>query len=215
MKHTTPGYSGGETLAGADVSVPDASILNFWQWAYSDLLDNVNRGVFGEWLVAKLLGLSFTEPRRPWQAWDITTPGEVRIEVKASSYVQSWTPTHEAPPPEAKPARIEFTNLRTKAYLDAAQTQLAEEPTYNADLYVFCMQTNPDPKTWDALDLSQWEFFLLSNPVLVQHGYKSMSLNTVRKLSGGSLTAAQFQDRAQQMIAAIAATPEAMSRKGT
>jgi len=206
VKHTTPGYSGGETLAGAEVSLPDASILNFWQWAYSDLMDNVNRGVFAEWLVAKLLGLSLTESRPPWQAWDITTPDAVRIEVKASSYVQSWTPTHDADAPIAKPARIEFTNLRTRAFVDAKQTQLAEEPAYNADLYVFCMQTIPNPSTWDALDLSQWEFFLLPKAELVQHGYKSMSLNTVRKLSGGSLAAAQFQDLAQQMIAEIAAT---------
>ncbi len=214
MKHVTPGFSGGETLGGAEVALPDASILNFWQWAYSDLTDNVNRGVFAEWMVAKLLGLTFTECRPPWQAWDITTPEGVRVEVKASAYVHSWTAANVPLEPAAKPARIEFTNLRTKAYVDAAQTQLADEPTYNADLYVFCMQTNPDPKTWDALDLSQWEYFLLPKAALVTHGYKSMSLNTVRQLSGGSLTPTDFQDAAETTISELATTPDVMMRKG-
>jgi len=214
MKHTTPGYSGGETLGGAEAALPDASMLNFWQWAYSDLMDNVNRGVFAEWMVAKLLKLSFTGPRPPWQAWDITTPEGVRIEVKASAYVHSWTPPEAPDAPAAKPTRIEFTNLRTRAFVDAAQTQYAEDPTYNADLYVFCMQTNPDPTKWDALDLSQWEFFLLPNAALLAHGYKSVSLNTVRTMSCGALTATEFQEEAQAMIAELAATREVMSRKG-
>ena len=130
VKHTTPGYSGGETLAGADVSVPDASILNFWQWAYSDLLDNVTRGVFGEWLVAKLLGLTFEESRPSWQAWDIEMANSVRIEVKTSAYVHKWTPadTDDAAKPK-KRSRIEFTNLRTKAFMDEAQTILADQPS--------------------------------------------------------------------------------------
>ena len=77
------------------------------------------------------------------------------------------------------------------------------------------MQTNPDPTTWDALDLTQWEFYLLPNAALVAHGYKSMSLNTVRTMSGGALTATEFQDEAEAMIADLAVAPEAMSRKGT
>jgi hypothetical protein len=207
VRHTTPGYSGGETLGGADVALPDASILNFWQWAYSDLADNVNRGVFAEWMVAKLLGLSYTECRPPWQAWDITSPEGVRIEVKASAYVHSWTTAGSTTSQAAKPTRIEFTNLCTRAYVDEAQTKLAAEPTYNADLYVFCMQTNPDPQTWDALDLSQWEFYLVPKATLEAHGCKSMSLNRVCQLCGSSLTAAEFRKAALQMIAQ-AETPE-------
>jgi len=32
-----------------------ATVLDFWQWAFSDLSMNNIRGVFSEWLVAKLL----------------------------------------------------------------------------------------------------------------------------------------------------------------
>lgn len=212
MKHTTPGYSGGETLAGADVSVPDASILNFWQWAYSDLLDNVTRGVFGEWLVAKLLGLTFEESRPSWQAWDIEMANSVRIEVKTSAYVHKWTPadTDDAAKPK-KRSRIEFTNLRTKAFMDEAQTILADEPSYNADLYVFCMQIHELQEGWDALDLRQWQFHILPYRALRQHGYKSMSLNTVQRVCGGPLTAAEFQDAAHRVIDEVAANPALLS----
>jgi hypothetical protein len=215
VKHTTPGYSGGETLGGAEVGLPDASILNFWQWAYSDLTNNVNRGVFAEWMVAKLLGLELAESRLAWEAWDITTPDGVRVEVKASAYVHAWTPVDDgSPSPEVKPARIEFTNLRTHLWTDDSQSKVADDLTYNADLYVFCMQAHANPHTWDGLDLGQWEFYLLPKSALEAHGYKSMCLNTVSKLSGGALTAIQFQEKARASIAEISATPEVMSRKG-
>jgi len=214
VKHTTPGYSGGETLAGAEVDVVDASILNFWQWAYSDLLDNVNRGTFAEWMVAKLLGVPLTEPQSTWQPWDISTPEGVRIEVKTSAYVHQWTSGkgEKGEEPVAEPAKIVFGPLCSKVWLDEAQTKLADELTYNADLYVFCLQKNPDPKTWDGLDLRQWEFYLLRKAAVEEHGTKTVALGTVSDLGGGPLTAAEFQHKVQNKIAELAGTPEVKAR---
>jgi len=184
MKHTTPGYSGGETLFGAEIHAPDASILNFWQWAYSDLTDNVNRGIFAEWMVAKLLGIDFSTTRQPWNAFDLTTPEGIHVEVKASAFVHSWSkPVGDGETPLAKPARIEFTNLCAHLWTDDKQTQVADTVTYNADVYVFCCQTNPDASTWSALDLDQWELYVLSKAQLEAHGCRSIALGTLRRLT--------------------------------
>ena len=197
-KRETQGYSGGETLFGAEIHAPDASILSFWQWAYSDLTDNVNRGIFAEWMVAKLLEVRFPATRQPWDVYDLVTPEGIRVEVKASAYVHSWSkagPQDKHPQP--KPARIEFTNLCAHAYTDATMTHVADATTYNADVYVFCCQTSPDAATWSALDLDQWEFYALSKPQLEEHGWRSIALGTLRRLTSavppGELRAAVQQ----------------------
>ncbi len=61
---------------------------DFWSWAYSDLLCNVNRSLFAEFLVGTALGVTDT-PRLEWDAVDLEYMGR-KIEVKASAYVQSW-----------------------------------------------------------------------------------------------------------------------------
>lgn len=216
MKRATPGYSGGETLAGADARLRDASILNFWQWAYSDLTNNVNRGVFAEWMVAKLLDVDLPKSRTPWEAWDIETPERVRIEVKASAYVHQWTPADGGQKPtRADPAKVVFTKLRTGSRADHGQAIVSREPVYNADLYVFCLQAQAgNPEQWKGLDLGQWEFYVLPKSVMEKRNSNSMRLSVVDGLSGGALSAGQFQEAGRAMISELAKTPEVKSRKG-
>jgi hypothetical protein len=216
MKHETPGYSGGETLGGAEVRLTDASILNFWQWAYSDLTNNVNRGVFAEWMVAKLLGIEQLESRLAWQPWDIETPNGVRIEVKAAAYVHAWTPGES----DDDAARVQsptvvFSSLRTHLWTDHLQRDVANDLTYNADLYVFCLQAHPGRHEWDGLDLGQWEFYVLPKSALEDHGTTSMRLSTVSRLSGGALSAGEFQKKAGAMIDELASSPNVKARKAS
>lgn len=63
---------------------------DYWAWAYSDILSNVNRGVFAEFLVAKKLGVDVRNyPRMVYDCADIRY-GSKTIQVKSSAYVQSW-----------------------------------------------------------------------------------------------------------------------------
>ena len=61
----------------------------FWCWMRPSLPENWLRGVVGEFLVAKALGLT-QEPRVGWLSWDLKTKDGVRIEVKTSGYLQRW-----------------------------------------------------------------------------------------------------------------------------
>ena len=46
---------------------------DFWTWAFSDLQANNVRGVFAEWMVAQILGLT-PNPRGSWDDYDLQLP---------------------------------------------------------------------------------------------------------------------------------------------
>jgi len=209
-------YMGGETLRGGRVHVPDGTMLDYWQRAHGNLKDNAGRGVFAEWMVWRLLGLRDGWPQDHWKNCDIKA-GKVRIEVKASAYVQSWHVAEHAYPD--KPALIKFSALKNRLVLNREETAFAKVATFNCDLYVFCAQLHRHQRTWDALDLGQWKFYCLKKTVLEEVNQASMNLNTLRGLTktrdGGPFAAEEFRERALQLIAEIAASPEVMRREGT
>ena len=61
----------------------------FWQYAYSDFLDNRNRGALAEYMVAEALGVTANTPFTSWESYDLEYKG-LKIEVKTSAYIQSW-----------------------------------------------------------------------------------------------------------------------------
>lgn len=61
----------------------DAHVLDFWAWAYSDVLSNQNRAVFAEFLVGCALGVTRDGTRREWDYIDLNY-GDKTIEVKAT-----------------------------------------------------------------------------------------------------------------------------------
>ena len=46
--------------------------------------------MLAEFIVATALGIPTDGVREGWAAWDLTTPGGVRVEVKTAAYLQSW-----------------------------------------------------------------------------------------------------------------------------
>ena len=47
-------YDGSEQLTFKDKEL-GSSVLDFWSWAYSDLIRNVNRGAFAEFIVLEAM----------------------------------------------------------------------------------------------------------------------------------------------------------------
>ena len=47
-------YDGSEQLIFKDKEL-GSSVLDFWSWAYSDLIRNVNRGAFAEFIVLEAI----------------------------------------------------------------------------------------------------------------------------------------------------------------
>ena len=66
------------------------TVLSFWQWSASNLLDNTQRGILAEYLVALAVG-AHNRPRPSiWRSYDVETPDGFTIEVKSSAYIQNW-----------------------------------------------------------------------------------------------------------------------------
>lgn len=203
MSRTLPSPNDG--VLGDDGLV-DATILDFWKWAFGDLCDDDIKGIYAEWLVHKLLGVQ-TPRRISWANSDIITPGGTRIEIKSTAYWQSWkfldefgrfekSPKH-APP--ADDSKIRFSGLMAR---DSTSTDWSKTPGFKSDLYVFAFQKERQVEKWNALDLSQWEFFLVSADDLRNLGWKSVSLNTLRE-KFGALSAAELATRGQAAIAEL------------
>jgi hypothetical protein len=163
------------TAAGRPAGV---TVADFWGWSRSDLLDNTERGVLAEFIVATALGIPPGGVREGWAAWDLTTPDGIRVEVKSAAYLQSWA--------QKELSRISFGTPRTLAW-DADGGGFAGAARRHAQVYVFALLAHTDKATVDPLDLDQWVFYVLPTAVLDGRTRSQHSI-TLKTLQG--LTAA-------------------------
>lgn len=143
----------------------------FWSYAARDLRSNVLRGVLAEWLVAKAVGAA--EPRPEWDEFDVLTPANVRVEVKSSAYLQAW--------PQRDLSTISFSGLRSKKL--GPDNRYSDQRTFNADVYVFCVQTAQSHDAYDPLDVSQWDFYVLPRSRVESIGYRSSGLTRIKSVT--------------------------------
>ena len=153
------------------------TVLDYWRWANSDLLDNTARGVLAEFLVAHALERTI-EPRREWGAFDVRTESGIKVEVKSAAYAQSW--------PQEFPSKITFNIApRTDAWdPDTNEWESFEQPARTADVYVFCLLGQPDDPDPDPMDLDQWEFYVLATATLDRERphQQTIALNPLKAL---------------------------------
>ncbi len=166
--------TGEERIHNAGVTM-GFSVLDFWQWSSSDLVANALRGRFAEYIVACALGLN-GGTRVEWDAYDLRTSSGLRLEIKSAAYLQSWA--------QADFSTISF-DIRATLGWDSLTAVSATERERQGDVYVFCLMHHKDKATIDALDLSQWTFYVLKTAVLNDRlpTQKRISLSTLLKLS--------------------------------
>jgi hypothetical protein len=198
-----PIHEPSDMLHGLEAAITETSMVDFWRWAFSDLCDDDIKGIFAEWLVAKLLKIPSVR-RFSWANSDMIAPNKVRIEVKASSYWQSWKLLDEigaawVPPlyPVTPKTQIRFAGLTARnAAGPAKKSAMAELKSH---VYVFAFQNETDPEKWNAMDVSQWEFYVLPAERLKELGWGSISLKMLRSQQE-PLAAAEFAQVAWKVI---------------
>ncbi len=134
-----------------------ATVLDFWRWAFSNVVDDRNRGSLAEFVVARLIGEA--HHRRPQTTtYDVCANERVRIEVKSSAYVQAYKETDTVPG---------FGGLKVRPYRydDRGRVQYGDSD-YQADVYVLALLSERDRQRFDPLDLSQWSFYVLTTAEL-------------------------------------------------
>lgn len=126
-------------------------LSEFWEWSGSDLVNNTQRGILAEFIVAKALGLD-RGVRTEWDAYDLLTESGVKVEIKSAAYIQSWA--------QKDYSKIQFSIKPTIGW-DAKTNTYSEVVQRQSDVYVFCLLKHKDQESLNPLDLGQWEFYVV------------------------------------------------------
>jgi len=166
----------GEKFAGSEnTTLADRTMLDYWQWAFSDIVGNTERGILAEFLVAMAVG-SEKPKRGSWYPYDIEAPDGTKIEVKSASYVQSWY--------QKKLSNIQFGIRKTKEWTPETN-DFGTENKRQSDVYVFCLLSQQVKADINPLDLNQWKFYVVPTTVLDRElgDRQSISLPKVKEFS--------------------------------
>lgn len=137
------------------------------------MLGNALRGVLAEFIVASAIDV-LEKPRKEWDAYDLVTKEGLKIEIKSSSYLQSWG--------QDKLSKIIFGIQPTIVWED--MNKQSQKPQRQADIYVFCVLSHKDKDTVNPLNLDQWDFYILDTGILNAKTpkQKTITLSSLLKL---------------------------------
>ena len=168
------------------------SLMDFWIWSGSDVLDNILRGQIAEYIVAQATGAEVPAIYSRWQSQDIMTSRGITIEVKSAAYFQS----HH----QDGPSKISFNIKKTRPW-DNETNQREKTPRRSAQVYVFCLLANKDRSTIKPLDLSQWKFYILPTTVIDSSlgNQKSVGLSRLEELGAKIVNYDQIDDTILQV----------------
>lgn len=169
-----------------------ATMKDFWSWAYSNTVDNAQRGVFAEYLVASALGIS-DGLRVNWDKVDLKLPDGITVEVKSSGYLQNWE--------QKKESLIGFGIQPTYGW-DSTTNTNSKVMARQADIYCFCVHKHKEKETANPLDISQWEFFLLPTKVLNEKlgNQKTAMLSTLISIGAKKCEFGEIRERVYELL---------------
>lgn len=147
--------TGNEALVTPDGDLV-CRLIDFWRWAYSDLIGNAERGALAEYIVACALEINDRE-RISWDKYDLLTKEGISVEVKTSGYIQTW---------EQKTLSKLLFGIQPTYGWDSDTNKYDGERKRQADIYVFCVHNHIDQASIDPLQISQWDFYLLPTTII-------------------------------------------------
>ena len=178
----------------ADFPIPglNATLADFWSWAYSDTLGNTVRPIFAEFMIASALGIT-SRPRIEWDAVDLTFKGRL-IEVKSAAYLQSW--------PQRALSKVRFEIGRKRSF-HAVSGLWEEKPIRCADCYVFCLfhETAHERRNSRAvLNVESWTFYVVGGEQIeCKFGaWKSIGLAAIQQFQECNF--AQLKSRIEEQL---------------
>ncbi|QDU65456.1 hypothetical protein [Engelhardtia mirabilis] len=155
----------------------DFALRDFWAWNQSDLLSNLCRAAFAEFIVARALSADTSTVRDEWGTYDLRAASGLKVEVKTSGFLQSWHQNSLSEPSfSIRPARAWHPDKNT----------FGSDVRRHADVYVFALLAHKDKATVDPMDLSQWRFYVVSTATLnsAKPKAKTLSLSALEGLAG-------------------------------
>ena len=159
------------------------TILDFWRFQFSNLLDM--QGRVGEFIVAMALGKKDPDNNNGWTLWDIDYR-DTRIEVKTTAYFQPWRFERDENGNIINDDGKNYSDARTfsirKANGDEKRNKVFKRWS---DIYVFVLNTGKTEEDADPLKLNHWEFYVVPTKVINEKcgNNKSIGLNKLQKLA--------------------------------
>ena len=131
-------------------------VRDFWSYCYSDLLWPTIRGDFAEFIVMRALmskeqRTANYPTRKIGDVVDFWVNENQKIEIKSSSYLQSWEKPEQVLPKFDIAKRQGWNNEKEKAIKNKKRW---------SDFYVFCLFAHKDRETAKPLDTNQWKFYM-------------------------------------------------------
>jgi len=168
------------------------SVLDFWQYGFSNLNSNVLRGALAEYIVENALkNKDNIIVRNPWGDYDVETKDGKKIEVKCSSYIQDWD--------QKELSRIVWTGLKAQELYWSEEVKKyadIQQKDYKAKIYILSLFKHQDPATLNILDLNQWAFYIFTREQIkdISRNGSSVSLIRLQKLKHVPIHFNQIQE---------------------
>jgi hypothetical protein len=186
----------GRLDSDSPILTPDSkgrqTVGDFWSWAYSNILTNITRGLFAEFLVGMALE-AVEGSRTEWDSYDLCYGG-AHIEVKSSAYLQSW--------PQDKTSKIGWSiSPSTYRYAEMDEDQDDQEPP--ADCYVFCVYTEKkDRNPAIVLDSEKWRFYVVPTTVIRKELWhqKTVVESSIKSLVGEPVRYSHLRERVEEAL---------------
>lgn len=129
------------------------TVLDFWSWSASNLVENLRRAEFGQFLVMTALE-EWEHTYHSWTSNEIETASGVRVAVRTAGLRQSW---NFQSAPDSKP----LFNIAPSGQSVEGTGRDEEERKRSADVYVFCLYKKGEP-----MDIANWDFHILPTRIL-------------------------------------------------
>jgi len=134
------------------VGLKGATVGDFWAWAYSNILTNVTRGMFAEFLVGSALSVIDRVPPAGWEEFDLLYDGK-KIEVKSSAYIQGW---------DQNELSVPSFGIAGQGIWDETANDWRSERKRASDCYVFCLYAEKkDRNVANVLNMNKWDFYVV------------------------------------------------------
>jgi hypothetical protein len=164
------------TCAGTPLNL---TLLDFWKWSESDLLNSLTRARLAEFIVATALGARAEGPRDERSMLELVTPEGIEVRVKSGSFLKSFH--------QRDLSKVVFIPQVRPPYAYATSGPHALS---RPQVYVFALLDHVERSTVDPLDLDQWRFFVpppSKLETLVTEQQHALSVPTLDELSAGSV----------------------------
>ncbi len=170
----------------------DLTLLDFWKWSESDLLNSLTRTRLAEFIVATALGARADGPRDERSSLELVTPDGVGVRVKSGSFLKSFH--------QRDLSKVVFIPQVRPTYAHAGSGHHA---TSRPLVYVFALLDHVERATVDPLDLDQWRFFIPPTSkleTLVTEQQHALSVPTLDELSSGSVAFENLRAAVQKAV---------------